>query len=139
MKGPRPKPLAEKLLNLSVPEPNSGCWLWLGVLQGSGYGSVGIGSMRDGTRTMIGAHRAAYLAFCGVIPVGLFVLHKCDNKLCINPDHLFLGTQADNNADKLAKGRHHYAKRTHCKHGHEFNIVNTRYTAKGRMCRRCGK
>lgn len=76
------------------------CWNWQAGIQGKGYGSFGI---RRG-RTQL-AHRVAYFLKKGPIPVGLVVMHKCDNRLCCNPNHLKLGTIADNNRDAVAKGR----------------------------------
>jgi len=84
-----------------IPEPNCGCWLWTGATNSRGRGSVGI----PGSRQTITAHRLAYLLFRGPIPDGLHVLHSCDMPLCVNPDHLFLGTHQDNMDDCRAKGR----------------------------------
>ena len=80
------------------------CWLWIGAKQGGGYGTT-----RYRGRQMT-AHRASYIEFCGLIPVGLLVLHKCDVRHCVNPQHLFLGTHADNAQDCVAKGRHPRAR-----------------------------
>lgn len=80
-------------------EPNTGCWLWLGSLR-SGYGRVSV------QRRGYFAHRVSYEMHKGEIPSGAIVCHSCDTPICVNPDHLFCGTQRDNISDAIAKGRH---------------------------------
>jgi hypothetical protein len=80
---------------------SSGCWEWQGPRNLKGYGSIGVW----GKGSTMPAHRAAWILTNGFIPAGLHVLHRCDNPPCCNPDHLFLGTNADNVADKMVKGR----------------------------------
>lgn len=87
-----------------VPEPNSGCWLWIARIGRDGYGRFRIGR-NNGKRFVEQAHRAAWKIYGGVIPEGKFVLHKCDIRQCVNPQHLFLGTHDDNMADCKAKDR----------------------------------
>lgn len=85
------------------------CWLWQGMKSKTGYGQV----KRDGK--FIFAHRYSYMLHKGELG-GLFVLHKCDVRLCVNPDHLSLGTQKDNQQDMRDKGRHcHGEKSPHAK------------------------
>jgi hypothetical protein len=94
----------ELLVSYVPADPNTGCWNWTKHLSGGGYGAFKIeGIMRP-------AHRVSYELFWGEIPDGLQVCHRCDNKRCINPDHLFLGTQKDNIADCIKKGRMKFQK-----------------------------
>jgi len=83
----------------------SDCHWWTGALMASGYGSFRI----NNDRTQF-SHRFAYERAFGEIPKGLLICHHCDNKLCVNPDHLFAGTQKDNMDDMYAKGRGHKAR-----------------------------
>jgi hypothetical protein len=80
--------------------PWSGCWIWMGALNDKGYGRF------RSSNGKLYAHRVAYDKFVAPIPHGMDVLHRCDVACCVNPAHLFLGTQADNNADRDRKGRH---------------------------------
>lgn len=79
------------------------CWLWTGATDGKyGHGRLNV----DGRPVQ--AHRVAWADAFGAVPAGMSVLHKCDVALCVNPAHLFLGTQADNMADMTSKGRRSY-------------------------------
>ena len=92
------------------PEPNSGCWLWAG---GGNYAGYGMYKVRGKT---MHAHRHSYsIAHPHEDISGKVIMHKCDNRACVNPDHLASGSQSDNVQDMLRKGRGNYAKgETHC-------------------------
>lgn len=81
-----------------------GCWLWTASLRNKGYGAFGY--TINGKTIQDRAHRYSYRLNIGPIPPGMFVLHRCDTPACVNPDHLFLGTNQDNVTDMMRKQRH---------------------------------
>lgn len=92
--------IIERFMSHVMPEPNTGCWLWISYGNPKGYGHFYVNNKTHR------AHRFSYSLFVGNIPDGIQVLHKCDTPSCVNPDHLFLGTNHKNMIDKVLKGRH---------------------------------
>jgi len=92
--------ITERFIEKTIPEPNSGCWLWVCGTNNTGYGAFSL--CLPEFKTSI-AHRAAYYIFNGPYDKKLKVLHKCDTPKCVNPSHLFLGTLKDNAADMVRK------------------------------------
>lgn len=101
------RPIAERFWEKVSPEPNTGCWLWTATGRQDGYGFL---SPERPQRGMLLAHRVSYELHSGPIPEGMKVLHTCDMPPCVNPDHLFLGTDLDNAKDKMRKGRGNHRK-----------------------------
>lgn len=99
MSGKMTKTWQDRLLDGIAFIPWTSCWEWQGCRSPKGYGSIGVNGK------VIKTHRAAWIAENGPIPEGLNVLHKCDNPACCRVEHLFLGTNTDNIADKVVKGR----------------------------------
>lgn len=121
----------ESVLKLGVDE----CWMW----QGSRHNASGYGRYSEGGKEWL-AHRYSATLVYGKIPNGTYVCHTCDIPLCVNPNHLFLGSPQENVDDMISKNRHHLQRRTHCKHGHEYTDENTHYKPsrpRTRVCKRC--
>lgn len=137
--GPKPIPLQTRVARYVSPEPNSGCWLWEGTLTNTGYGHINRGGAGAGN---VLVHRFMWEQANGPVPDGLWVLHRCDVRVCCNPDHLFLGTPLDNMRDMHVKGRfvpntEGFRRKTHCKKGHLFTEANTSIVSGVRRCREC--
>lgn len=125
-------------INKSGPviEPlRSPCWTWTAGINGGGYGTFQF------QRLPWVAHRIMWILTHGKIPRNKYVLHQCDNRRCVNPDHLFLGTHYDNMRDKCIKKRCPGQRNTHCKRGHEFTPENTipNSGGRGRQCKQCAR
>jgi len=103
IRGQLVRTVKERIASKSV-HRESGCIEWVGSIRGK-YGRMVIGSRTDNSRRFVGVHRAAYEANIGPIPSGLYVCHTCDNPVCVNPAHLWLGTAQQNTADMVSKGR----------------------------------
>ena len=97
MPGPKPKPIESRYW--SKVDKTAECWNWTAG-RSQGYGNFGLGKGK-----VIRSHQMAWTLTYGPIPAGMAICHKCDNRLCCRPDHLFLGTQADNMEDMRAKAR----------------------------------
>lgn len=125
-------------------KPNeSGCWIWQGPQAHNGYGMTSYRTERKaleerGCRAAI-VHREMYRVMTGAaLTKWQYVCHHCDERLCCNPAHLFLGSPTDNSRDEIAKGRHPESKVTHCPKGHEYNAENTYIAPTGaRNCKPC--
>lgn len=122
-----------------IPEPMSGCWIWTKGLTGKGYGAL----LDDGRQSM--ATRVAWKLYRGAIPAGLFLCHHCDNRACVNPDHLYLGTAKTNIDDAIRRGRFKFRSaptvphKTHCKRGHELAVYGRYSRGTGWKCRECNR
>lgn len=116
------------------------CWTWNAAKTTTGRRTPQRGVFRIGPKLFL-AHRAAYVLFVGEIPGGAVVCHKCDNPICVNPSHLFVGTQSDNIRDCVEKKRHVSWGRfkTLCPQGHEYTAENTYRHNGQRHCRACSR
>jgi hypothetical protein len=133
MKQTRPKKISGFWSKVKILSDNE-CWPWLRRKDRKGYGQLFF------TRDNEKAHRVAFQVTNGPIPSGFCVLHHCDNPICCNPDHLFLGTQLDNIKDMAEKGRgrNSMSGATHCFKGHEYTPENSFvWMQRGRPTRRC--
>jgi HNH endonuclease len=129
---------AERFEAKYEPEPNSGCFIWIGARSKDGYGFITINNKMDRS------HRVAWRLAGYVLLPGYQVLHKCDNRACVRVEHMFVGTNQDNVDDRMAKGgylrgpRHPNARKTHCPHGHPYEGANLRINSSGgRICIIC--
>lgn len=114
---PKFEPAIERFHRHYIPEPNSGCWIWTAATCGGGSDRPTFRLSRP--RRQVLAHRFSYETFVGPIPEGLTVDHQCNNKYCVNPDHLKAMTQLEN-------GRRYTESITHCPQGHPYDEENTR-------------
>ncbi|CAB4177895.1 HNH nuclease [uncultured Caudovirales phage] len=122
----RPRiPLSDKIERNIVRIPESGCWIWMSSLNPGGYGKTGLGR-----GSCLSAHRVSYENKYGAIPKNKLALHTCDITCCVNPDHIFIGTQKDNMIDKVKKNRQAKGE----KHGQhkltEMQAIEIKFSAK---------
>lgn len=121
-------------------EQDGDCWIWTGTTNGRGYGLI-----RPIPGIRVYAHRLMLEMLHGPLPSGTVVCHHCDTPACVNPAHLFCGTQSHNMRDMHQKGRWNAVVfpnllKTHCPRGHEYNSKNTNYNREGhRKCRACNR
>lgn len=130
MKGISVAPLQDRIRAGSIPEPMSGCWLWIGHIKANGYGTLGV-KVDGGWRTSH-AHRVAYEAFVAEVPDGLDLDHRCRTRCCVNPDHLEPVARSINLRRSPLMSRQ--SSKTTCPKGHHYSGTNSRGT---RVCRIC--
>ena len=122
---------ALKRFLVKINKQDSGCWIWTAGTTSDGYGQFSLGG---GPKR---AHRVSYEHYVGEIPDGMLILHECDTPLCVAPEHLRVGTYAENTADMYERNRqhdHHFKTKEFCKRGHRI-ADNYNITSQGK--RRC--
>lgn len=131
--------LVDRFLDQIEPATDSGCMEWGGRMPPSlkGYGAISM--PLDGGFWTISSHRLAWVLFRGPIPDNLQVLHDCDNRACVNPSHLSIGTIQQNMIDRDKRGRNHNKSKTVCKYGHAFSDKNLSLYKRARRCKECRK
>jgi len=106
---PKVKKLEDRFWALVDKKGKNDCWEWLGFRNVRGYGHFSVDSRAGKYRRKSNSHRVSFMLYTNKpIPDGQLVCHKCDNKLCVNPKHLFLGSPKDNTWDMIKKGRAHW-------------------------------
>lgn len=120
--------MRERIESASIPEPNTGCWLWLGAVNKGGYGTISIGG-----RTAL-AHRVSFELARGRAAGALVVDHRCRVRHCVNPDHLRAITGRENTLIGTGPTAAN-ARKTTCAHGHD--LANARNERGSRKCRKC--
>lgn len=127
--------LPTRFERLCIPEPMSGCWLWLGVASqnkaGNWYPRIKIAGRLEM------AHRVAYRLYCDDVSDNEVVDHRCENTMCVNPDHLSAVSQQHNVVRSRTSWAGRNARKTHCPKGHEYTADNTRIDGGKRYCRTC--
>lgn len=122
MKTHIPQEQKERFLKFVHPDQNTGCWLWSGAKFKSGYGKFNVSI--NGFKKTWRAHRFSWLVHDKELIEGMDLCHSCDNRMCVNPNHLWLGTRKQNLLDCKNKNRNPVWNKTHCKYGHEFTKEN---------------
>lgn len=129
--------LAYSFEKLHMPEPNSGCWIWIGSRNMQGYAVLNR-YPRGGKPKRLRAHIVGYQLYVGPVPKGLELDHKCRMRCCVNPAHLEPVTHAEN--VRRGAGAAHWRNLTHCKRGHPLSGDNVHINAHGwRRCRTCSR
>ena len=121
-------PAEARFLDKVAAESKDNCWIWVGAISGSGYGTFSLYGRKWNV------HRLSYLHFVGPVPDGLQLDHLCRVRACVNPSHLEPVTQQENARRGL------FASRAHCQNGHEYTEANTYRSKRGRRyCRTCNR
>ena len=133
---PRKEPIEARFWRHVATAGRDDCWLWTGATNANGYGTVNV------NRRSSLAHRVSWsMRWERPVPEGRCILHECDVRACVNPLHLWLGTQRDNVADMRAKGRSRSgvfeAAKTHCPAGHPYAGENLYIRPSGKFAREC--
>ena len=142
--GPVSASFEDRYNHFAFPEPNTGCFIWMGHITKLGYGKIGMTRVVDGKKklNMKSAHREAYIYFVGPIPDGMVLDHKCRVRCCVNPEHLEPVTQRENcrRGNAATNNRLLAAARTHCRSGlHRMEGDNIVFHSGVRRCRECSR